>query len=249
MARQLTNFALAGSPARDVGGFPIFATGEFGPAHVAAHRLFDQGRLQEGHRRLGSWLATHSGAGSDWVHLQFHMALFEIAVGKWYAAYLRFTNEILPVAAATGSALTDAPSLAWRLQLTAPRPVVIAWDVLRRTALRYADHPATPFVELHHLLALAGADDLENIERWLQKSCSRGARSLTTTVLTSVAVALGAWCRRDYRAAAVAIRRSAPRLHLVGGSHAQRQLFIDLERAARQRADARTPIHTYLAAA
>jgi len=249
MAKQMTSFALAGNPARDVSGFPIFATGEFGSAHVVAHRLLDQGRFEEGYRWLGSWLATRSGAGSDWVHLQFHMALFEVSLGQWEMAHERFTREIVPVAAAGNDALTDAPGLAWRLQLTAPRPVAIAWDVLRRTALHYADRPATPFVELHHLLALAGADDRENIERWLQQSRSRGVDSLATTVLTSIAIALGAWCRRDYHAATAAIRKSLPRLHLVGGSQAQRQLFVDFERAARQHAAAQTSIRTYPAAA
>ncbi len=249
MASQKTTFAPATELARDLSGFPIFAVGELGPAHVIAHRLFDRGQPQEGHRRLGGWLATHSGAGSEWVHLQFHMALFELALGQWDAAHIRFTNEILPVAAAGDDALTDAPALAWRLQLAAPHPAVIAWDVLRRTALRCVNRPAAPFIELHRLLALAGADDLDNIERWLKRSRSRDVDSLATTVLTGIAVALVAWCRRDYPAAAASIRRSLPRLHLVGGSHAQRQLFVDLERAARHHAAAPTPIHPYLAVA
>ena len=73
--------------ARDISGFRIFAAGEAGAAHVIAHRLADRNLPGRGRRYLGDWLRTHQGAGSEWVHLQFHMALFELASGDWDAAH------------------------------------------------------------------------------------------------------------------------------------------------------------------
>ena len=65
----------------DVSGFGVFSQGDAGEAHVMAHRTLDEGRHELGHRLLGAWLKRHDGAGSDWTHLQWHMAVFEIAVG------------------------------------------------------------------------------------------------------------------------------------------------------------------------
>ncbi len=249
MTTQTTNPTRLTTPARDVSGFAIFAAGDMGEAHVVAHQMFDELRFEDGHRWLGDWLATRTGSGSDWMHLQFHMALFELTVDRWDDAYARFTAEILPVAEATNDALTDAPALAWQLALTAPNEAPIDWDALRRTALRNAGRPTTPFVELHHLLAFAGANDVDSIERWLSKIRRRSIGSLATTVLTSMASALSAWCRSEYRAAAAALETTVPRVQLIGGSHAQQQLFIALERVARHRADVPATADRFLAAA
>ena len=71
---------------QDVSGFGVFSHGDAGQAHVMAHRMLDEGRHELGHRLLGAWLDGRDGSGSDWTHLQWHMAVFEIAVGKWDAA-------------------------------------------------------------------------------------------------------------------------------------------------------------------
>ena len=100
---------------RDVSGFGVFSQGDAGDAHVMAHRMLDEERYELGHQLLGAWLDSHDGAGSDWTHLQWHMAVFEIAVGKWERAFARFEREILPVAISSDDALTDAPAMLWRL--------------------------------------------------------------------------------------------------------------------------------------
>jgi hypothetical protein len=128
-------FALAASPkkerpVRDTSGYTIFSDGEAGAVHVMAHRALDEQRFEAGHRLLGKWLAEHTGLGSEWVHLQFHMAVFDLALENWDAAYNRFLDEILPVAATTEDALTDAPALLWRLALTAGDPVALPWEAL-----------------------------------------------------------------------------------------------------------------------
>lgn len=249
MTTQTTNSTHLTTPARDVSGFAIFAVGDMGQTHVVAHQMFDESRFEDGHRWLGDWLATHTGSGSDWMHLQFHMALFELTVDRWDDAHTRFSNQILPVAATTDDALTDAPALAWQLALAAQDDAAIDWTVLRRTALRNVGRPASAFVELHHLLAFAGANDVDSIECWLKANRRPDIGSLATTVLTNMATALSAWCRSEYRAAAAALERTVPRIQLIGGSHAQQQLFIELERVARHRAGAPATADRYLAAA
>jgi len=55
-----------------------FSVGEAGTAHVMAHPMLDQGHITPEHRFFGRWLGAHSGAGSEWVHLHRHMAVFEL---------------------------------------------------------------------------------------------------------------------------------------------------------------------------
>jgi hypothetical protein len=71
---------------QDVSGYTIFSSGDTGAAHAMAHQMLDDGRFKEGHILLGSWLEGRTGSGSQWVHLQFHMAVFELAIGDFFQA-------------------------------------------------------------------------------------------------------------------------------------------------------------------
>ena len=145
MNNERTLQPTVGSPVTDVSGYTVFSHGDEGAAHVAAHRLLDDGQIALGHAQLGTWLDGRTGSGSDWTHLQFHMAIFELGVGDWDAAYDRFLTEILPVAATTEDALTDAPGLLWRLAIEAPAEVELPWQPLRRTALESMRELREPF--------------------------------------------------------------------------------------------------------
>jgi hypothetical protein len=210
--------------ARDASGYRIFSADEAGSAHVMAHRMLDENRLVEGHRLLGDWLRGRTGAGSEWVHLQFHMAVFEIAAGDWDAAHERYQEQVLPVAATSENAITDAPQLLWRLALAAPRETHLSWEPLRRTALARMQRPDDPYIELHNLLVLAGAGDLEGLVRWAQ---SRPARESTQQwlIVGRAASALVAYASKSYRQAAKIFSDLVPRIAEVGGSKAQNQLF------------------------
>ena len=87
----------------DVSRFGVFSHGDAGQAHVAAHRMLDEGRHELGHRLLGAWLEGRSGSGSDWTHLQWHMAVFELAVGQWDAAFARLAAAAPKVSRLGGS--------------------------------------------------------------------------------------------------------------------------------------------------
>jgi hypothetical protein len=220
---------------RDVSGALLFCEGASGWAHVEAHRLLDAGRPEEGHRMLGAWLTTHEGAGSDWIHLQWHMAVFEIATGRWTSAFQRYARQILPAVSA-GDAYTDGPSLLWRLSLASPGGVEIGWEPVREAAIEGLRGINAPYVELHHLLALAGAGDGAAIRRW-RSSRSRDGSSLSGHVLTRMAEGLGAFAAQDYSRAAVTLAATAPHVSRLGGSRAQNQLFELISQEARWRAE------------
>jgi hypothetical protein len=221
--------APARQSARDRSGYRVFADGELGAAHVQAHAALDAGDITRGHRELDAWLASHAGKGSDWAHLHFHAALFELALDDWHRAYRRFRQELLPAAATATDVLTDAPALLWRLALTAPHPVALPWATLRHTALRELPRCRDGFVELHHLLALTGAGDLAGVTRWLE-SRRRAARSPTGEIVTETVRALRALLLGRYGEAAERLEAVSPTLAVVGGSRGQRELFDQIAR-------------------
>jgi hypothetical protein len=215
-------------PDQDISGYTVFSSGDVGAAHVMAHRMLDENRIELGHQHLGEWFQDRSGAGSDWIHLHFHMAIFELAMNDWDAAYARFLNEILPAAATTEEALTDAPALLWRLALTTDEPVVLPWDALRNTALGSMQRPGESFTELHNLLSLAGAGDLAGIDQWLRTRPAK-VPTLRERLVEKMAVALRAYATGLYTHAANLLQRIVPQLSQVGGSRAQNQLFRQLQ--------------------
>ncbi len=225
-------------PVHDISGYTVYSAGKAGAAHVMAHRMLDENRIELGHQLLSEWLEGRAGSSSEWIHLQFHMAVFDLALGDWGAAYTRFIDEILPTAATTEEALTDAPALLWRLALTAPEPVELPWQALRRTALARMQRPSDPFLELHNLLALAGAGDLASIEQWLQTRPA-DVPSRPERLVERMAVALQAYAARAYQHAATVLQSVVPQLPQVGVSRAKNLLFRQLEESSwRQVSDA-----------
>lgn len=218
---------------RDVSGFGVFSQGDAGEAHVMAHRMLDEARYELGHQLLDAWLERHEGAGSDWTHLQWHMAAFEIAVGEWEAALARFEREIMPVAMTSDDALTDAPGMLWRLWLAAPRDVALPWEPLRSQAMRNLGRHESPYVELHCLLALAGARDVETLDHWLR--IKRFRQDERTILLVELGRGLHAYAASDYALAAFTLHEAVDRVSELGGSHAQNLLFQEIaEHCARQ---------------
>jgi hypothetical protein len=163
------------------------------------------------------------------------MAVFEIATGRWTSAFGRFAHHILPTVP-TGDAYTDAPSLVWRLSLTSPGGVEIPWELVREAAIEGLREPGSAYVELHHLLALAGAGDASSIHRW-RSTRAREIPSLSDHILNRMGEGLGAFAAQDYSHAAVTLVATAPQVSRLGGSHAQNQLFELISHEARCRAE------------
>jgi len=231
------------TPVLDISGYRIFSHGQLGHAHAMAHRMLDSGHLGRGRRELGAWLEGRQGDGSEWVHVQWHQLVFELADGAWDEAFSRFVRHVLPGVRA-GVAATDGPSGLWRLALAAPGPVALPWrDVHAMASDRLARPEARDrYVTLHDLLALAGARDLAGLERWLD---SYVVSNRDDRVLAVLAWALRCFACGDWAAAAHAFEHGLPHLASLGGSRAQNELFSDLFEFARVRRSANDlhPVH------
>jgi hypothetical protein len=220
----------------DRSGYAIFCSGSPGAAHVLAHRALDEGRLEEGYHALGRCLAAIQRSDCDseaqWVHLQWHMLVFELALGLRDDALDRLYAHIVP-AISKGFALTDGPAALWRIRLsTSERPLELgmAWRHARQTALRYLegseDEHGVPFTLVHCFLALAGAGDTATLRRWLVRHPANGeARRFA---LRLMARGIAAFVEGRYAAAADLLSKALGHLRLIGGSAAQNDLFRQL---------------------
>ena len=218
-------------PVQDISGYPLFSEGEAGAMHVMAHRMLDQKRIEPGRTLLGAWLDRRSGSGSKWIHLQWHMAVFDLSSGHWHTAYARFRKHILPAATESFDALTDAPALLWRLSLASDNSVRLPWEPVRFRALEAMHRPCSPFVKIHNLLALAGAGDVRNLEKSIQNRTPH-TRSGVESLVCRIAVALRSYVGGDYRAAAANFKQVTPHVAEWGGSRAQNDLFRHLQNSA-----------------
>ncbi len=228
-------------PVCDNSGYAIFSEGEIGKLHVMAHRLLDSGEPLRGYQMLKTWLADHSGRGARWVHIQWHMAVFELSLGYWQAALNRFWNYILPAVLTSNDALTDAPALLWRLALGTTKKVCLPWDCVRDRALLSLQGPSTAFVKLHNLLALAGAGDIENLDAWIHDQTT-DTSSQDEGLVIRFAGALRSFATGDFATAASDLATLAPKVTRIGGSRAQNEIFFKMRDAARRRAA--TKAHT-----
>ena len=210
---------------QDSSGYHIFSDSEIGAAHVLAHRTLDLGQLELGHRMLGEWFDGRAGEGSDWVHIQWHMLVFELAVGDWDGARARFQSHVLPAAFESDLAVTDASSGLWRLALQSPRPNELPWGDVAQRARTRLDDERDPYVELHDLLALAGAGDAARIHDWIG---ARRSIDEPNSTLLGFAEAFGALASGKLLSAAAHFERALPELPSLGGSRAQNELFHEI---------------------
>jgi hypothetical protein len=212
---------------QDISGFQIFSGSELGHAHVVAHRMLDLGRFNRGHQILGEWLENRAGSGSQWVHIQWHMLVFELAVGDWQSAYARFLREVLPVALAGDQAVTDAASGLWRLALASPSATTLPWEEVASGARHRLSVEREPYVELHDLLALTGASDAQSIASWIERRRWDAKRNQTLLGFAQAFLHLASGQLLD---AAAHFERVLPSMGTLGGSRAQNELFHELYR-------------------
>ena len=213
-------------------GFRYFSEGAVGAAHDLAHRLLDENRLEEGWRRLGEvldGLDEELVTGPKGAHLQWHMAVFEIAVGRCAEAHDRFRAHLLPLVESE-KVLTDAPSLLWRLWVADHREG-LEWNAVAAPARRVLHRgDASRYVLLHQALAVAGARDLTTIDAFLDRRYQASQPVLEyqrESLFLRLVWALRTFANRDFACSAELFDCESS-IGMVGGSGAQNELFGDL---------------------
>jgi tetratricopeptide (TPR) repeat protein len=204
--------------------------------HSVAHVYFERGDARTGADMLGHWLHGFDNPASSYVHLSWHLALFELALGQYEQALARYERDIRPsVVAKSMPTLADSASFLWRVQMyrgatsaeIAPAP--LPWEEVRALAAPMAEHPGFAFQVAHAAFALAACEDhagLTMMLEHLQRSASQGDRFIRDMVVPLVQ-GIGDFAQGEYARAAQALEPVCPQLVRIGGSHAQREVFED----------------------
>ncbi|MGE3538089.1 MAG: hypothetical protein AB7N91_11730 [Candidatus Tectimicrobiota bacterium] len=231
-------------------------------AHSVAHVYFERGDAVTGAEVLGTWLQGFDCPASSYVHLSWHLALFELALGQYQRALERYAHDIRPsVLARSLATLPDSASFLWRLQLysgvsvssteptPAASPAALPWDEVRHLAIPMAERPGLAFQVAHAAMALAASDDqagLTMMLEHLQHTAEQGDLC-TREMVVPLVQGIAAFAQGAYARAAALLEPVCPQLVRIGGSHAQREVFEDTLLEAYLRAEQCDKAETMLA--
>ena len=213
-AERVGQLAVASEP-RDVWGL-----------HAVSHVYEMDGRTGEGIALLDNarpmWTQCHNFA----FHMAWHLSLCHIARGRPDLALDIYDAEVRPAATDDFRDIANAVSLLWRLRQERA-DVGDRWHELEQIARRRTSDTSLVFASLHHVLTLVAVGDIaaarqvvEAIARRADGSCDQSAvAGGVGTELGEALLGLAAPARND-------LMRLARELPLIGGSHAQRDVFL-----------------------
>jgi hypothetical protein len=198
-------------------------------AHALAHVSLVEGAAEEGLAFLTQWLPGYLPGGRLHGHLWWHVALFELELGRASVAARHFFEHVRPKEedGPRPLALADAAGLLWRMDLDgAAEPE--GWACVRRLAHHFAASPGRPFLVLHAAMALAAVEDepaLEALARGVEQRAEGGDR-LAADVTLPLASGIRAFRRGDYLEAITRLGSVSPEAREgAGGSNVERDVF------------------------
>ena len=198
--------------------------------HSMTHVFFEQGDSASGEDFLGSWLQGFDSPATSYVHLSWHLALFELAQGKYQETLDRYEDFIRPsVVAKSMSTLNDSASLMWRLQMYAGTTPDKPWQEVCDIAAPAASRVGVAFRDAHAALAFAGGGDYERMEGMINRliTAAEGGDSFIKEVGLPLVKGIDAFSLARYGESVRLMEPVFPHLIRMGGSHAQREVFED----------------------
>ncbi|MBM3558208.1 MAG: tetratricopeptide repeat protein, partial [Alphaproteobacteria bacterium] len=197
--------------------------------HAVAHVLDTQGRIAEGIVWMNEHADTWEGCNSFMLtHNWWHVALYLIDAEDFEGPLALYDRVIWCQDKTYSQDQVNAASLLWRLEL---RGVDVGerWgDLAGHVEGRTGDH-VLPFLDLHYIYALARAGRDAKVAEFMDRLRAHAAatpdavwRDVAVTAVEGVL----AHARKRYAEAGDRLGRVQPRLQELGGSHAQRDLFV-----------------------
>ena len=199
--------------------------------HAVAH-VFDM----TANARAGlSWL---DGREHAWAHCNnfryhvwWHKALMHLDQGEIDAVFDLYDTEIRSDKTDDFRDISNGSALLMRLELDGIN-VGDRWEELADISERRTEDACLVFADLHYLMALIGGDRTEAVKRMMGR-LQRDARNTTADEMKarlatpglSAATGLEAFGEGDYKTAFLNLGRARRSMQLVGGSHAQRDVF------------------------
>ena len=198
--------------------------------HAVAHVMETQGRAREGARWLSHCAHTWAQKGvfiRD--HNYWHAALFQLSLGHEQEALAIYDDKLWGAWPEFPQEQIGAVSMLWRLELRGA-DVGERWTPVVEQARARAGEHIFPFHDLHYLFALARAGEPDEAARFiasLEKHAETAIDPAWGEVTLPVAKALLAYTRGDHEDALALLGPALNSLHRIGGSHAQRHVFVE----------------------
>ncbi|MEQ8968009.1 MAG: tetratricopeptide repeat protein [Azospirillaceae bacterium] len=201
--------------------------------HAVAHVMETEGRPEDGIAWLSSKQAAWAHCNNFGFHVWWHWALFMIDAGEPDGVLELYDTRIRPNPTDDYRDIANGASILWRLEALG-LPVGERWAELADLAERHGDEHLLVFADAHYLTALVGAGRLAAADAFVASARAAARRGETTQIRLAgdLGLALLQVIREAGQAGAGAtIDRLAPllpALHRIGGSHAQRDVFVQL---------------------
>ncbi|GGK37033.1 tetratricopeptide repeat protein [Salinarimonas ramus] len=194
--------------------------------HAVAHVMETQGRVCDGigwiEAARPAWCACNNFA----FHMAWHLALFHMERAEYETVLALYDTEIAPCPSEDVRDAANAVSLLWRLRQEGV-DVGARWDALAEIARRRRRDATLTFAALHGILALAAANDRAGLDEALAALEARAAQACEQAeVLRAVGLDLARALTRPEPLSATRLAGLLARLPMIGGSHAQRDVFV-----------------------
>ena len=198
--------------------------------HAAAHVMEMRGRTADGIAWLEETEAGWTRCAFFVHHLWWHKALFHLARDERDAALALYDDRVRDDFSEIIYDMHDAASLLWRLEL-AGVDVGARWNELADISkARFGDHNDA-FTDAHFTMCLAGAGRVGAVRDMIDSMRSYAASKPATMaeimrdVGIEASLGLAAYRAGDHALAVDSLLPIRYRIHRIGGSHAQRDLF------------------------
>ena len=199
-------------------------------SHSEAHVFFETGDHPGGTDFLSKWIVGYDSRASFYVHLSWHLALFELALGHYERALSLYESAIRPsVVEKSPISLADSASLMWRLQMYGGSAPPAPWQEVQAQAAPAAEQPGPAFRDAHAALAFAASGDEDGLGRMMDglQDLSDKGNMVAGEITLPLAKGIGAFVQGSYGETVRLIEPIFPQLTRLGGSHAQREVFED----------------------
>ena len=204
-------------------------------SHSVAHSMLEMGEAKNGSDFLGNWIGDYDKRAPFYVHLAWHLALFELALGHYNRVLALYKDEIRPsVLNKEQFTLEDSASLLWRCQLYGLPISTGEWKEVYAQAGDAVKGTGTVYRDAHAALAFAGSHDRKSLNTMIQrltessKKGDRLAQEVTLPLIRGIdAFANGSYDEAIELMEPIFDKSDFYQLVRIGGSHAQREVFED----------------------
>lgn len=199
-------------------------------AHAVAHVLEMQSRGAEGITWLRGLEAHWTQAPALAVHQYWHLCLYLLEEGTPGEVLTIYDSKLRPALTAPLLDLVDAAALLWRLELLGEN-VGNRWQHIAAAWGQYALDHVLAFNDVHIAFTLEAAGDRTRLAEQaasLKTYIATGTENarLTAEIGLPLIQSLHAFRQGDFARTVSLMAPIRARLHEIGGSHAQRDLFI-----------------------